>query len=230
MTKPLVVITGASSGIGAALAKVFSEAGYPVGLIARNLDAMQKLNLPNALCQSVDITDPVGVKTAIRCAEDQFGDVGCLINNAGFSKAGAYTEIDYAEHEVMVNLNVLGVIHGIDAVLPKMQAKKNGTIINISSLSDRNARPTMAVYAATKAAVKSLSESLRMDNAKYGLRICNISPAKILTPLSVAVNRKKDDNAMISAAEFAKIVLWVYQQPQSICIRDLVVAPTCYEA
>ena len=109
-----------------------------------------------------------------------------------------------------------------------MQSRKSGTIINISSLADRNARPELATYAATKAAVKSLSESIRMANAKYGIRVCNVAPAKIKTPL--LLQSKLSDEQVISVDDMAKAILWIYQQPQHICIRDMVIAPTYYEA
>lgn len=225
--KSLVVITGASSGIGAAVAKFFSEEGYMLGLIARNIEPMKKLNLPNSMCLSVDVTDYVALKNAISHMEEKFGSIDCLINNAGYVKVGDFIEIDHIEHEKMVNINFQGVINGIEAVLTGMRDRNKGTIINISSVADRNARPNNPTYAATKAAVKSLTESLRMANAKYGIRICNLAPAKILTPM--LVSSSLNDNQAISANELAKIVLWMYEQPQHICIRDLVVAPTYYD-
>jgi NADP-dependent 3-hydroxy acid dehydrogenase YdfG len=88
MNKSLIIITGASSSIGAAIAKIFSDAGYPLGLLARNLDAMKELNLPNTLCVSVDVTDFDALQKAIRQCEQKFGTVDCLINNAGFAKGG----------------------------------------------------------------------------------------------------------------------------------------------
>ncbi len=227
MPKPLVLITGASSGIGAAMAKVFSNAGYCLGLLARNLEAMEKLNLPDVHCISVDVTDFSSLKKAIQQCEEKFGAVDCLINNAGFAKGGEFTEIAHADHFNTVNINLLGVINGIEIVLPGMRKRKTGTIINISSVADRNSRPQIATYAATKAAIKSLSESLRMDNAKYGIRICNLAPAKILTPMLMAANLT--DNQVIPAEDLAKAALWMYQQPQTICVRDLVFAPTYYE-
>ena len=101
-------------------------------------------------------------------------------------------------------------------------------VINISSLADRVSRPNLAVYAATKAAVKSLSESLRAANAKYGIQICNVAPAKIQTPL--LKNSSLKQNEVISVADFAKIIFWITQQPKEICVRDIVIAPTKYEA
>lgn len=227
MNKSLVIITGTSSGIGAAIAKTFSAAGYSLGLLARNIEAMQKLKLPNAHCVSVDVIDYDAFKKAIQECETKFGSVDCLINNAGFAKGGEFTEISHADHLNTVNVNLQGTINGIEVVLPGMQERKSGTIINISSVADRNPRPQIATYAATKAAVKSLTESLRMANAKYGIRICNLAPAKIMTPMLNSANL--NDNQIIPAEDLAKAALWMYQQPQTICIRDLVFAPTYYE-
>lgn len=226
MIKPLVIITGASSGIGAAMAQVFSAAGYPLGLFSRHIDDT-KVNLPNTICISVDVTDVDALKKAIITAETKFGSVDCLINNAGFAKGGDFTEVDHDDHVKMINVNLQGVINGVEAVLPGMRERKKGTIINISSVADRHPRPNIATYAATKAAVKSLSESLRMSNARYGIRVCNLAPAKIKTPMLLASSL--NDNQVIEAEDFAKAALWMYQQPQTICVRDLVFAPTFYE-
>ncbi len=228
MNKPLVIITGASSGIGKYLAIAFSDAGYSLGLIARNIKAMEDLNLTDTICVSADVTNYVELSNAINLIESKLGPVDCLINNAGYAKGGEFTEINHEEHQNTINVNVIGVMHGIEVALPKMRERKTGTIINISSLADRKSRPNLASYAASKAAVKSLSESLRQDNAKYGIRISNIAPAKIQTPM-LMTSHLSDDHA-IKPEDFAKAVLWVYEQPQNICIRDLVFAPTFYEA
>jgi len=227
MHKKHVIITGASSGIGLTCAKLFSEQGYAVALLARNLAAMEKLNLPNAMCIVADVTDYDALKQAIAQAENKFGPVDCLINNAGFAKGGDFNEVAHADHETTVKVNLLGVINGMEAVLPGMRIRKTGTIINVSSVADRSVRPQIATYAATKAAVKNLSESLRVANAKYGIRICNFAPAKIDTPMMITANLK--DNQIISVESAAKTILWMYEQPQDVCVRDLVLAPTYYE-
>lgn len=188
---------------------------------------MKKLNLPNTVCQSVDVTNYAMLKDAIRNVENKLGSVDCLINNAGYLKYGAFHEITPEEHANMVNVNLLGVINGVESVISDMQDRQSGTIINISSLADRNLRPRFETYAATKAAVRSLSESLRMANAKNGIRICNIAPANILTEMSVSA--KLDPKLAVGAEDFAKTILWIYQQPQNICIRDLVFSSTYYE-
>lgn len=228
MNKPLVIITGASSGIGAAIAKAFAQAGFKLGLLARNIEAMEALNLPNSICIETDVTDIHSIQAAIKKAEEKFGEIDCLINNAGVAKAGDFTELTHEEHENTVKVNLLGVMNCIEVALPKMRLRKSGTIINISSIADRKARPNIPTYAATKAAVKSLSESLRTANAKYGIRICNVAPAKIQTPMVIKANL--NDDQIIPVENMAKAVLWIYEQPQSICIRDIVIAPTYYEA
>ena len=228
MNKPLVIITGASSGIGAGIAKLFSESGYTVGLLARNIQAMLDLKISNSICMETDITDFVSVKKAINEIEEKCGPVDGLINNAGVVKSGEFTRLAHEDHIQMIRVNLVGIINTIESILPKMQSRKKGTIINISSLADRNARPELATYAAAKAGLKSLSESLRMANAKHGIRVCNVAPAKIKTPLML--QSALTDAQVIDVKDMAKAILWVYEQPQNICIRDLVIAPTYYEA
>ena len=227
MDKPLIIITGASAGIGAAIATKFSSLGYPLGLISRNLEAMRNLKLPNTLCISANVTDFNDLKNAIKKSEDKFGAVDCLVNNAGYMQFGDFTSLSHESHERTVNTNLMGVINGIELVLPNMRKRKRGTIINISSLADRNARPLVPIHAATKAAVKSLSESLRMANAKYGIRLCNVAPAKVQTSM---VTKNVPDEEIMDVANVANTIAWIYQQPQEICIRDIVISSTFYEA
>ncbi len=228
MFKKVVAITGASSGIGKSLAEVFSQAGYPLLLMARNTKAMQDLNLPNAVCCEVDVTNIQTLQQAIDEAEKSLGPIDCLVNNAGFAASGDFIDQALSNKQKMIDVNVSGVINGIDAVLPKMRNRKVGTIINVSSIADRKTRPNLAVYAASKAAVASLTESLRVENAKYGIRFCNVAPAKIRTPMLISAGI--DQNQIIEPDELAKAILWIYEQPQHICIRDIVFTPTFYEA
>ena len=223
-----VIITGASSGIGSATAKAFSEAGYLVAMLARNKNIMERFHIPNSIAIECDVTDIESVKNAINLAQEKFGVIDCLINNAGFAKGGEFTEISHDDNQTMIEVNLNGAINCIETILPTMQKNKSGTIINISSVADRKSRPNLAIYAATKAAIKSLSESLRAENAKYGIRVCNIAPAKIKTPLLMASKLSPDQ--IIPVEDVAKAILWVYEQPKIICIRDLVIAPTYHEA
>ena len=138
MNKPLIIITGASTGIGAAMARLFSSAGYSLGLISRNLQAMQEMKLQNTVCLSADVTDYEDLKNAIKIAENKFGAVDCLINNAGYMQFGEFVELTHDSHERTVKTNLMGVINGIEIVLPEMRKRKTGTIINISSLSENH--------------------------------------------------------------------------------------------
>ena len=225
--KDIILITGASSGIGAATARAFDKKGYQLILLARNLEAMKALGLNNAELISVDVTQQEQVAKVVASLIAKHQKIDCLINSAGIAISGNF-EDNLETNGKTIDVNVKGVINLIDKVLPQMQARKTGTIINLSSVADRKSRPKLAAYAASKAAIKSLTESLREANAKYGIRFTNLAPAKIATPMMKTANLAIED--AIAVEHFAEMVLWIYEQPQTICIRDIVVAPTCYEA
>lgn len=199
MKKQVVVITGASSGIGAGIAQLFSESGYHLGLLAQNMEKMEQYKFLNSLCIVTDVTDINSVKQAMQTIDNKLGTIDCLINCAGFGMGGEFTQVSHDDNEKMLQVNLFGTVNCIEAVLPGMQKRKSGTIINISSLADRQTSSNGAIYGASKAAIRSLSESLRAENAMYGVRICNVAPAKIKTPMLVAFfnNRKQKD--LISA-------------------------------
>ncbi|MBW0280023.1 SDR family oxidoreductase [Shewanella xiamenensis] len=239
MTKPnksLVVITGASSGIGAAIAKSFSAAGHPLLLLARRVEAMQALALPNSLSISVDVTDADAIKAAINQAEAQFGPVGCLINNAGVMLLGQIDTQDPNEWSRMLNINVMGVLNGIHAVLAGMKARKTGTIINISSVAGRKTFPNHAAYCATKFAVHALTENIREEVAMDDVRLITIAPGAVETEL---LSHTTDDaikagyhdwktqmGGVIAPENVAAAALFAWQQPQNVCVREIVLAPT----
>ena len=135
MNKPLIVITGSSSGIGAAVAKLFSEAGCATALLARNKNVMDALQLKNSISIECDVTDISSVNHAINIAQEKFGQVDCLINNAGFAKGGEFTEVSHDDNQKMIGVNLNGVINCIESILPSMQKNKSGTIINFVDLS-----------------------------------------------------------------------------------------------
>lgn len=235
-TQPLVVITGASSGIGAAIAKQFSAAGHPLLLLARRVEAMQALELPNSLSIGVDVTDTDAIKAAINQAESQFGPVGCLINNAGVMLLGQIDTQDPNEWSRMLNINVMGVLNGIHAVLAGMKARKTGTIINISSVAGRKTFPNHAAYCATKFAVHALTENIREEVAMDDVRLITIAPGAVETEL---LSHTTDDaikagyhdwktqmGGVIAPENVATAALFAWQQPQNVCVREIVLAPT----
>lgn len=236
MSKSLVVITGASSGIGEAIAKKLSAEGYPLLLLSRRLERMEALKLPNTLCKAVDVTDRAAVAAAIATAEAQYGKVDCLINNAGVMLLGFVAEQSPTEWETMLDVNIKGMLNGIHCVLKDMQARKSGTIINVSSVAGIKTFANHAVYCGTKFAVHGMSETLREEVSNDNVRVMLVSPGAVETELlshttNDAVKQGYEDwkteiGGAISADDIANCVSFAYNQPQNVCIRDIVVATT----
>lgn len=235
-SKSLIVITGASSGIGAATARLLSSRGYPLLLLARRVDRLQALNLPNTLCCQVDITDGEAVKAAIVQAEAQFGPADALINNAGVMLLGNMAEQDPKEWQQMLDVNVSGLLNGIHAVLKGMRERKSGTIINISSIAGRKTFPDHGVYCGTKFAVHAITEGLREEVAMDNVRCITIAPGAVETELlshttSDSIKEgyeawKTEMGGVVKAEQIAEAIRFAYEQPQSLCIREIVLAAT----
>jgi NADP-dependent 3-hydroxy acid dehydrogenase YdfG len=181
MAAPLIVITGATHGIGRALALAFAAEGHPLLLIARHAEAIAELASHPHRFATADVTDYAALAGAIEDAEAQFGPVDGLVNNAGFIHIGDISKraIDDLDYETDVLLK--GVLHGVRAVLPGMIERKRGTIVNVSSIGDRRPGPSGETYHAAKAAVRSLSESLQQGQAKNNIRVMNIAPGLVKT-------------------------------------------------
>eukprot|EP00971_Amphidinium_carterae_P095285 1884962-Amphidinium_carterae.1 len=222
--KKLVVVTGATSGIGAQIAKDFSAAGHPLLLLGRRVEKMSELKLPNALCEQVDVTDPVQVKGAIEKAEAEYGPVDCLVNNAGVMLLGAMESQDPAEWNQMINVNVAGVLNGIQAVLKGMQERKSGHIFNVSSIAGIKLFPNHAVYCGTKFAVHAISEGLRQECSKSGIKVTIISPGAVETELlahttSDAIKdgykewKSTMDTGVLMPEDVSAAVLFAYNMP-----------------
>jgi NADP-dependent 3-hydroxy acid dehydrogenase YdfG len=233
MGEPLVVITGASSGIGAAAARAFAAAGHPLLLLARHIEAPAGLAGKPVLCARVDVADYPAVERALRSAEGEYGSAGCLINNAGMADARSFEQVEPADYEREIRTNVLGVLNATKAVLPGMVSRKAGTIINISSVSDRKTCPVAVAYTASKFAVRAISESLREAEGKNGVRVINVAPAYVKTDIHKGMGITFEEYCQalgnpdfMSADELADILLYCYRLPAHICVRDLVVAPT----
>jgi NADP-dependent 3-hydroxy acid dehydrogenase YdfG len=236
MKKGLVVITGASAGIGEATAIQFSNAGYPLLLIARRLSKLKALNLPNTLYEEVDVTELSSFKTAIEKAEEKFGATECLINNAGILFINLAHQQDPEEWKKMLDVNILGVLHGTHLVLQKMIKNQTGTIINISSLGGRKTFPTHAIYCATKFAVHSLTESIREEVADHNVRLVTIAPGNVKTEIldhaasqetkNTHSSYKREPYENLQPQDVARTILFAYEQPQNVCIREIVICPT----
>jgi NADP-dependent 3-hydroxy acid dehydrogenase YdfG len=234
--KGLVVITGASSGIGEATAQAFSQAGHPLLLLARRLDRLESFKLPNTICEKVDVTNRDQIKSAIEKAEKKYGPTDCLVNNAGVMFLGLADTQDPKEWEQMIQVNIMGVLNGIHVVLPGMKERRHGTIINVSSIAGRKTFPNHSVYCGTKFGVHALTEQIREEASSYDVRFINIAPGVVETELlSHTTSKEIVDNynewkkqmgQPLQSEDVATSILFAYQQPQRVCIREIVLCPT----
>ncbi|MCZ0921482.1 SDR family oxidoreductase [Vibrio diabolicus] len=234
--KKLIVITGASSGIGEAIARHFSEQGHALLLLARRVERLEALNLPNTLCEKVDVTDKASFEAAIEKAEALYGPVDALVNNAGVMLLGQVDTQDASEWKRMFDVNVLGLLNGMQSVLAPMKARNSGTIINISSIAGKKTFPDHAAYCGTKFAVHAISENVSEEVASSNVRVTTIAPGAVETELLSHTTSqdikdgydawKEDMGGVLAADDIARAVLFAYQQPQGVCVREIALAPT----
>lgn len=237
--KVLVVITWASSGIGRKIAETMSKNGHPVLLLSRRLELMEKLNIPNSLCKSVDVTDLEGMRVAISEAEEKFGKVDLLVNCAGIMLLGYPESQDFSEWDRMIDVNIKGILTGTNIVLKDMKEINEGTIINISLIAGRKTFNDHAVYCGTKFAVHAITENIRKEVAGSNVRMITIAPGVVETPLLSHITNEEIRNAYnewkksielgLEPQKIADCVAFAYNQPQDICIREIVIAKTKQE-
>lgn len=239
--KPLVVITGASSGIGLATARLLSSHGHPLLLLARRLEKMEALNLPNTLALSVDVTDRAALAAAVQEGEKRFGPADAIINNAGVMLLGDIGQQDPVQWDRMLDVNVKGVLNGVHAVAAGMIQRERGTIINISSVAGRKTFPNHVAYVGTKFAVHGLSENLREELSAHNVRVVTIAPGAVETEL---LGHTTDENIkagyeawkadmggkVLAAEDVANAIQYAYAQPAGVCIREIVLAATRQQA
>lgn len=234
--KKLIVITGASSGIGEAIARRLSNEGHPLLLLARRVERLEALDLPNTMCEQVDVTDKATFEAAISKAEAKFGPVDGLVNNAGVMLLGQIDTQDASEWKRMFDVNVIGLLNGMQAVLAPMMSRNSGTIINISSIAGKKTFPNHAAYCGTKFAVHAISENVREEVAASNVRVTTIAPGAVETELlshttSQEIKDGYDDwkvdmGGVLAADDVARAVEFAYNQPQNVCVREIALAPT----
>ncbi|GAK84487.1 short-chain dehydrogenase/reductase SDR [Vibrio ponticus] len=234
--KKLVVITGASSGIGEAIARRLNAAGHPLLLIARRVERLQALQLENTMCEKVDVLDKASFEAAIAKAEQQFGPTDCIVNNAGVMLLSELDVQDPNEWKRMFDVNVIGLMNGMQAVLAPMKQRRSGTIINVSSVAGRKTFPNHAAYCGTKFAVHAISENVREEVANFDVRVTTIAPGAVETELLSHTSSdeikagydswKEEMGGVLAADDIARAVEYAYNQPQGVCVREIVIAPT----
>ncbi len=239
----VVVITGASSGLGEATARHLSALGASVVLGARRADRIQSLAAEltakggKAMALTTDVTRHEQVKRLVDAAVQSYGRVDVMINNAGLMPQSPLDRLKIDEWDRMIDVNIKGVLYGIAAALPHMTQRKAGHIINVSSVAGHKVRAGGAVYAATKHAVLALSEGLRQEVKPYNIRTTVISPGAVATELPDSVTEpdladsfhKFYEEFAIPADSFARAVAFAIGQPDDVDINEILFRPTRQE-
>ena len=238
----VVVITGASSGIGEATAKHLAANGARVSLGARRKDRLDALAQEirsaggEAHVQVTDVVRRADVEALVRGAREAFGRIDVIINNAGIMPLSPFERLKVDDWDRMIDVNVKGLLYGIAAVLPIMKEQRSGHVINVSSVAGHKVRPGNSVYAATKHAVRVISEGLRMEVKPYGIRTTIISPGAIATELADSVTepdlqeRTRALYAMAVPAEvIARAIAYVIAEPREVDVNEILVRPTAQE-
>ena len=230
------MITGASSGIGAATAKTFSEAGHPLLLVSRRLERMENLKLPNSLARSVDVLDVKSFAEAVSEAETLYGPVDLLVNNAGYMNLEHTAQQSPQEWQKQFEVNCIGLLNCTSVIFPEMIKRKSGTIVNIGSTAGRNIYENHTAYNGTKYAVKAMSESLRREASPHNVRVIMVSPGLVDSELTNGTSNtqileareiyRESIGGALQSDDIARGILFAYQQPQNLCVWELVMAPT----
>src|SRR3954468_15538117 len=229
----VVVITGASSGLGEATARHLARAGAKLMLGARRLDRLRalaaELGLPEDAAVRTDVTDREQVRRLVDQAVDLHGRIDVMLNNAGLMPHSPLERGKVDDWDRMIDVNLKGVLYGIAAALPHMTRQRRGHIINVSSVAGHKVRPGSAVYAATKAAVRMLSEGLRQEVKPYNIRTTIISPGAVESELPDSVTetdvaagiRQFYESYAIPAESFARVVAFAISQPEEVDINEI---------
>ncbi|KPY33998.1 MULTISPECIES: SDR family oxidoreductase [Pseudomonas] len=233
----VVLITGASSGIGEAAARLIAAKGAHVVLGARRIERLQTLAADieaqggSARFRALDVTDALDMQAFADFATHAFGKIDVIINNAGVMPLSPLAALNIAEWNQMLDVNVRGVLHGIAAVLPSMQAQGHGQIINISSIGGLAVSPTAAVYCATKFAVRAISDGLRQETDK--IRVTVVCPGVVESELADSISDETAREAMkafrkvaLEPDAIARALVYAIEQPDGVDVSEIVVRPT----
>ncbi|MGC8493530.1 MAG: SDR family oxidoreductase [Syntrophobacteraceae bacterium] len=243
ITGKVIVITGASSGLGEATARHLSKQGAIVVLGARRSERISalveelKTNGGQALAVTTDVTVADQVKALVDASVKEYGRIDVMLNNAGLMPHSPLERLKIDDWNNMIDVNLRGVLHGIAAALPYMKEQKSGHFINVSSVAGHKVRPGSAVYAATKYGVRALSEGLRQEVKPYNIRTTIISPGAIATELPNSITEGDVQEAIqgyyeqyaIPAESFARTVAFAISQPEEVDINEILFRPTAQE-
>lgn len=237
----VVIITGASSGLGEATAKRLAASGAKLMLAARREDRLKELVAAiassggTATYLVTDVTDRAQVEALAKETLNTYGRIDVLVNNAGLMPLSPLDQIKVEEWDKMIDVNIKGVLYGIAAVLPMMRQQKSGHIINVSSVAGHKVFPGAAVYCATKFAVRAISEGLRLES-NGEIRSTNISPGAVATELTstitdadTAANMNALYEIAIDADAIARAIAYAIEQPGDVDVNEMIIRPTRQE-
>lgn len=236
----VIVITGASSGLGEAAARHLAAQGAKIAVGARRTERLQALaaeltaNGGEALAVATDVTRSDQVKRLVDTAVETYGRIDVIINNAGLMALSPLERFKVGDWDRMVDVNVKGVLYGVAAALPHMIRHKSGHIINVASVAGHVVRPGSSVYSGTKAAVRMLSEGLRQEVKPYNIRTTIISPGAVASELPEGITEqdvaadvhKFYEELAIPADSFARAVAFAISQPEDVDVNEILYRPT----
>ncbi|MGO8908819.1 MAG: SDR family oxidoreductase [Bradyrhizobium sp.] len=237
----VIVITGASSGLGEAAARRLARDGAKLVLGARRIERLQglanELSLGPDAAVRTDVTQHEQVRHLVDHAVKMHGRIDVILNNAGLMPHSPLERAKVEDWNRTIDVNIKGVLYGIAAALPHMKAQKSGHIINVSSVAGHLVRPGTAVYAATKHAVRVISEGLRQEVKPYNIRSTIISPGAVATELPDSITepdvaasvRELYARVAISAESFASMVAFAISQPEDVDVNEILFRPTRQE-
>jgi NADP-dependent 3-hydroxy acid dehydrogenase YdfG len=233
----VVLVTGASSGIGEATARWLAAQGAKVVAGARRVERLKALadsvtKAGGALkYQALDVTSLEDMQRFVAFAEREFGPVDVIVNNAGLMPLAPFAELKIDEWNRMIDVNIRGVLHGIAAVLPGMKQRGRGHVINVSSTASHTVWPTAGVYCATKSAVNAISEGLRQENSD--IRVTIVSPgvteselAETTTHEATASWLKDFRTVALPANAVARAIAYAIEQPAEVDTGEIILRPT----
>lgn len=233
----VIILTGASSGIGEGIARLLAAEGHKLVLGARRTDRLAALcdelrfNGAEVDYLATDVTRKADTQQLADFALDKYGRIDVMINNAGVMPLSPMSSLKIDEWDLMLDVNVRGVLYGIAAVLPIMQTQQFGHIINIASIGALAVSPTAAVYCATKFAVRAISDGLRQESRQ--LRVTVINPGVVESELADTISDSVAREAMKSYRQIAlkpeaiaKAVSWAIDQPGEVDVNEITVRPT----
>jgi len=221
----VALITGASRGIGAAVARSLAAEGVSLGLASRSGD---DLGLPDVVARPADVRDPAAMEQIVADTVDRFGGLDILVVNAGVGAYGPFLDLPAEDLEEMIDVNVKGALYSIRAALPHLMASEAGDIVTVASEAGRRGLPFEAVYCSSKFAQIGLTRSLDHELREHGIRCTNVAPGGVATDFAMGHGRTEDMpelKGMMSPEDVAEAVLFVLTRPRNHRILEVAFRP-----